>query len=47
MSAPKRKAPAIKAKPVETVNKKLLIWLSSIVGVIIIGMALLLILNNA
>ncbi|WP_202113209.1 hypothetical protein [Paenibacillus sp. MMS18-CY102] len=45
MSAPKRKAPAMKVKQAETVNKRALIWISSIVGIIIVGMALLLILT--
>ncbi|EFM12675.1 hypothetical protein PaecuDRAFT_0186 [Paenibacillus curdlanolyticus YK9] len=45
MSAPKRKAPTMKAKQVETVNKRALVWIGSIVGIIIVGMALLLILT--
>ncbi len=46
MSSPKRKPATIKAKPKEEVNKKALIWLSSIVGVIIITIALLLIFTS-
>ncbi|WP_206109175.1 hypothetical protein [Paenibacillus sp. HB172176] len=43
MSAPKRKPATLKTKPKEEVNKKALIWLSSIAGAIVIAVALLLI----
>ncbi|PWV99639.1 hypothetical protein DFQ01_11311 [Paenibacillus cellulosilyticus] len=43
MSAPKRKAPAMKAKQPESVNKKMLVWWVAIFGVILIAMILLLI----
>ncbi|WP_200961393.1 hypothetical protein [Paenibacillus sp. Soil522] len=46
MSSPKRKPATIKAKPKEEVNKKALIWLSSIAGAIIITIALLLIFTS-
>lgn len=45
MSAPKRKAPAMKAKQPETVNKKMLYWWVAIFGVILIAMILLLVLT--
>jgi len=43
MSHAKRKPPIMKAKPKEEVNKKALIWIGSIAGVIVIGIAVLLI----
>lgn len=46
MSSPKRKPATIKAKPKEEVNKKALIWLGSIAGVVIIAVALLLIFTS-
>jgi hypothetical protein len=46
MSAAKRKPATMKVKPKEEVNKKALIWIGSIVGVIIITVALLLIFSS-
>lgn len=46
MSSPKRKPATIKAKPKEEVNKKALIWISSIVGVVVVAVALLLIFTS-
>lgn len=43
MGAPKRKPATIKVKPKEEVNKKALIWVGSIVGAIIVVIAVLLI----
>ncbi|MDQ8736764.1 hypothetical protein [Paenibacillus sp. LHD-38] len=46
MSSPKRKPATIKAKPKEEVNKKALIWIGSIVGVIVVAVALLLVFTS-
>ncbi|MBW7477712.1 hypothetical protein K0T92_23660 [Paenibacillus oenotherae] len=47
MSQAKKKPPIMKNnKPKEEVNKKALVWIGSILLVIIIGMALLLILDK-
>ncbi|MEV5028684.1 hypothetical protein [Paenibacillus sp. LPE1-1-1.1] len=46
MSSPKRKPATMKAKPKEEVNKKALIWIGSIVGVIIVAVALLLVFTS-
>ncbi|WP_176707719.1 MULTISPECIES: hypothetical protein [Bacillales] len=46
MSSPKRKPATIKAKPKDEVNKKALIWISSIVGVVVIAVALLLVFTS-
>lgn len=46
MSAAKRKPATMKVKPKEEVNKKALIWIGSIVGVIIIAVSLLLIFSS-
>lgn len=46
MSSPKRKPATIKAKPKEEVNKEALIWIGSIVGVIVVAVALLLVFTS-
>jgi hypothetical protein len=46
MSANRKKSPALPRKNKEEVNKKALIWIGAIFIVIVIGMALLLILNG-
>ncbi|MGM0881167.1 MAG: hypothetical protein ACQEXQ_09000 [Bacillota bacterium] len=46
MSAAKRKPATMKVKPKEEVNKKALIWIGSIVGVIIIAVSVLLIFSS-
>ncbi|WP_169082031.1 hypothetical protein [Paenibacillus sp. PL91] len=46
MSSPKRKPATIKAKPKDEVNKKALIWISSIVGVVVVAVALLLVFTS-
>ncbi|WP_171056226.1 hypothetical protein [Paenibacillus sinopodophylli] len=46
MSSPKRKPATIKAKPKDEVNKKALVWIGSIVGVVIIAVALLLVFTS-
>ncbi|TYP73781.1 hypothetical protein [Paenibacillus methanolicus] len=46
MSHPKKRPPAMKTKPKETVNKKALIWVLSSFAAIAILMAVLLIVNN-
>ncbi|MCF2943246.1 hypothetical protein [Paenibacillus tarimensis] len=45
MSA-RRKPPVIKAKPQETVNRKALIWIGAAAAFVIIGMAVLLVING-
>ncbi|WP_181438657.1 hypothetical protein [Paenibacillus sambharensis] len=45
MSA-RRKPPVMKAKPQETVNRKALVWIGAAAAVVIIGMAVLLIVNG-
>ncbi|MBD2872807.1 hypothetical protein [Paenibacillus arenilitoris] len=46
MSAAKRKPATMKAKQKEEVNKKALIWVGSIVGVVIVAVAVLLIVTS-
>ncbi|WP_162341492.1 hypothetical protein [Paenibacillus paridis] len=46
MSSPKRKPATIKAKPKDEVNKKALAWIGSIVGVVVVAIALLLIFTS-
>lgn len=46
MSAPKRKPATLKTKPKEEVNKKALIWIGSIIGVVFITIAALLIFTS-
>ncbi|WP_179090311.1 hypothetical protein MHI37_19450 [Paenibacillus sp. FSL H8-0548] len=46
MSSPKRKPATIKAKPKEEVNKKALVWIGSVVGVIVVAIALLLVFTS-
>ncbi|CAM4234630.1 flagellar basal body-associated protein FliL [Paenibacillus endophyticus] len=46
MSSPKRKPATMKAKPKDEVNKKALVWIGSIVGVVIIAVALLLVFTS-
>lgn len=46
MSAAKRKPTTMKAKPKEEVNKKALIWIGSIVGVVFLAVAALLIFTS-
>lgn len=46
MSAAKRKPATMKVKPKEEINKKALIWIGSIVGVIIIAVSALLIFSS-
>lgn len=46
MSAAKRKPATMKVKPKEEINKKALIWIGSIVGVIIIAVSVLLIFSS-
>ncbi|MGO4183610.1 hypothetical protein AB4Z45_17210 [Paenibacillus sp. MCAF9] len=46
MSSPKRRPATIKAKPKDEVNKKALIWIGSIVGVVVVAVALLLIFTS-
>ncbi|MGG4033336.1 hypothetical protein ABEV74_06450 [Paenibacillus cisolokensis] len=45
MSAAKRKPPTLRSRQPEEPNRKAIIWTASIIGVVIIGMALLLIFN--
>ncbi|MFF2481586.1 hypothetical protein [Paenibacillus sp. NPDC058071] len=45
MSTAKRKPPALKTKPKEEVNKKALVWAGSIVGIVVVAVAVLLIVN--
>ncbi len=46
MGAPKRKPATMKVKPKEEVNKKALVWIGSIVGVIFVVIAALLIFTS-
>ncbi|CAM4056569.1 hypothetical protein L1N85_10200 [Paenibacillus alkaliterrae] len=46
MSAAKRKPATMKAKPKEEMNKRALIWIGSIVGVVVIAVSVLLILTS-
>ncbi|MGG1635879.1 MULTISPECIES: hypothetical protein [unclassified Paenibacillus] len=46
MSSPKRRPATIKAKPKDEVNKKALVWIGSIVGVVVVAVALLLIFTS-
>ncbi|WP_182914203.1 hypothetical protein [Paenibacillus sp. 1011MAR3C5] len=46
MGAAKRKPATLKAKPKEEVNKKAMVWIASIVGVVFIAIAALLILTS-
>lgn len=46
MGAAKRKPATLKAKPKEEVNKKALIWIASIVGVVFVAVAALLIVTS-
>ncbi|MFF2887826.1 hypothetical protein [Paenibacillus sp. NPDC057967] len=46
MGAPKRKPATLKAKPKEEVNKKALVWIACIVGVVVVAIAALLILTS-
>lgn len=43
MSQAKRKPPIMKSKPKEEVNKKALIWIGAITGVIVVAIAVLLV----
>ncbi|WP_268237817.1 hypothetical protein [Paenibacillus radicis (ex Gao et al. 2016)] len=38
--------PSLKTKPKEEVNKKALVWIGSIIGVVVIAVAVLLIVGN-
>ncbi len=46
MSSAKRMPPSMKTKPKEEVNKKALVWIGSIIGVVVIAVAVLLIVSN-
>lgn len=46
MSHAKRKAPVMKAKPKEEINKKALVWIGAIVVVIVIAVSVLLIVSQ-
>ncbi|WP_162531870.1 hypothetical protein [Bacillus sp. FJAT-28004] len=46
MSSPKRRPATIKAKPKDEINKKALVWIGSIVGVVVVAVALLLIFTS-
>ncbi|MGR7943151.1 MULTISPECIES: hypothetical protein [unclassified Paenibacillus] len=46
MGAAKRKPATMKVKPKEEVNKKALVWIGSIVGVIFVAVAALLIFTS-
>ncbi|NIK77339.1 flagellar basal body-associated protein FliL [Paenibacillus castaneae] len=46
MSSAKRKPATMKVKPKEEVNKKALIWVGAIVGVVVIAVAVLLIVSS-
>jgi hypothetical protein len=46
MSQAKKKPPMMKTKPKEQVNKKAMVWIGSIIGVIVLAMALLLIFDK-
>lgn len=46
MGAAKRKPATLKTKPKEEVNKKAIVWISSIVGVVFIAIAALLIFTS-
>ena len=46
MGAPKRKPATMKVKPKEEVNKKAIVWIGSVVGVIFIAIAALLIFTS-
>jgi len=46
MSHTKRKPPVMKTKPKEEVNKKALVWIGSISGVVVVAIALLLIFTS-
>jgi hypothetical protein len=46
MSAAKRKPATMKVKPKEEVNRKALVWVGSIVGVVVIAVSALLIFTS-
>lgn len=46
MSAPRKKPPALRYKAKEEVNRKALVWIGSILGALVLFMALMLILNG-
>jgi|GEM_PF-328538 hypothetical protein len=46
MSAAKRKPATMKVKPKEEINKKALVWIGSIFGVLVVAIALLLIFTS-
>ncbi|MFX3633781.1 MAG: hypothetical protein ACE3L7_25850 [Candidatus Pristimantibacillus sp.] len=46
MSHAKRKAPAMKTKPKEEINKKALVWIGIVVVVIVIAVSVLLIVSQ-
>lgn len=45
MSTAKRKAPTMKVKPKEEVNKKALVWIGSVIAVVVIAVAVLLVVS--